>query len=186
MSAWLWPALFFASALCTQPFVAADPVTHVLVQMPLLALAGATLPVRPLPREVIGAAFVLALVTVAVWMLPRSVDAALTGWAGHVAKFLTLPLLFGLPLALSWNRLGPVLRGFVKAQCISMLLLLAFLYTHAPLRICNSYLVSDQQRLGLGFAVAAIALALAWIVPAFVAPGQDTTKGNRYDLRRYS
>ena len=161
----------FAFALGMQPFVGSDLVVHVLLQMPALVLAGAAFALnRAMPGHLVGALLILALVTGAIWMLPRSVDAALITQTGLVAKFVTLPLLCGAPLALSWPRIGPVLRGFLKAQTISMLLFLSFLYIHAPLRICNSYLIDDQQRLGQGFAYAAAVLALIWLVPVFARP----------------
>jgi hypothetical protein len=167
-----WLGLLAVGVACAaQPFVAGDPVVHVLVQMPALAAAGAVVGVRfHLPANWVGAVLILALTTGAIWMLPRSVDAALITWTGLVAKFITLPLFCGVPLGLSWPRIGPVLRGFLKAQAVSMLLLLGFLYTHAPLRICNSYLVDDQQRLGMGFVYVACALTVIWLVPVFTGP----------------
>lgn len=176
MTVWVGGFALMA-ALAAQPFVASDPVVHVLLQMPALVVAGAALALRlRLPGNLTGAALILALVTGAIWMLPRSVDAALITQGGLVAKFITLPLLCGVPLALSWSRIGPVLRGFLKAQAISMLLFLSFLYTHAPLRICNSYLVDDQQRLGMGFAYAAAALTLIWLIPVFAGPNVSLLK----------
>lgn len=168
---WAPAVLFFLVACAVQPFVAGDPVVHVLVQMPALVIAGALLGLRlTLPKTCAGAALILALTTAAIWMLPRSVDAALISWAGMAAKFLTLPLFCGAPLALSWPKIGPVLRGFLKGQALSMLLVLGFLYTHAPLRICKSYLVDDQLRLGVGFVYVACGLALIWLVPVFTGP----------------
>ncbi len=175
--------VFFASAALAQTWVADDPVIHVLVQMPLLAAAGYLLPHRfTLPHTAIGPVLLLALVTCVIWMLPRSVDAALseTGW--HLAKFVTLPLGFGLALSLTWPVIGPVLRGFIKAQVISMLLLLGFLYTHAPIRICNSYLVEDQHRLGVGFVTVALGLTLWWIIPAFLGKPITLLKDKPHDL----
>lgn len=173
-----------AVAYAVQPFVATDPVLHVLVQMPACVLVGALLPLgrASLPAHWTGPLLVLVLTTLLIWMLPRSVDAALLRWSGHFAKFLTLPLLLGLPLRLVWPQLGPVLRGFLKAQALSMLLLLGFVYTHAPLRLCNSYLVDDQQRLGVGFALAALGLALIWIAQAFARPSSPDVKGLNNDL----
>ena len=179
----LIPVVFFAMALIAQIWVAEDPVVHVLVQMPLLAAAGYLLPHRiSLPREAVGPVLILALVTVAIWMLPRSVDAALTYRSWHIAKFTTLPLGFGLALSLTWPVIGPVLRGFFKAQIISMLLLLGFLYTHAPIRICNSYLVDGQQRLGLGFVTVAVGLTLWWVIPAFLGHPNTPLKDKSHDF----
>ena len=178
------PGLAAAVTACgVQPFVASDPVLHVLVQMPACALIGALLPMRcaSVPLHWTGSLLVLALTTLLIWMLPRSVDTALLSWSGHFAKFLTLPLLLGVPLRLVWPHLGPVLRGFLKAQALSMLLVLGFLYTHAPLRLCNSYLLDDQQRLGHGFALAALGLALTWVAQAFTRPS-SSKKGLKHDL----
>lgn len=153
-----------------------DPVTHVLIQLPLLALAGAMLARtvvsqyrRPTSSWNAGGVpmLLLAIVTIAFWMLPRSIDAALVDDWVEFGKFITVPGLIGMPLLLGWRRAHPLLRGFLKAQALSMLGVMAFLYTHAPIRICNAYLVGDQERLGLGFLVAAIALAIIWTVPIF-------------------
>lgn len=175
-------------AVALQPQVAADPVVHVLLQMPALAVSGAFLPLagRSAPREWVGPLFILALTTAAFWMLPRSVDAALGDWASLALKYVSLPLGVGLPLALTWRRLGPVARGFIKAQTLSMLLFLAFLYTHAPVRICNLYLVDDQQRLGVGFAVAAIGLTFIWLTPIFFGSPSQGRKGPHHELHRIS
>ncbi len=86
----------------------------------------------------------------------------------ELAKFFSIPLLIGIPLAVFWEHAHPIVRGFLKANALSMLGVLAFLYIHAPIRICNNYLVSDQERLGWGFLFMAFALALIWVVPLFV------------------
>ena len=162
-------ALMLAALVLRAPLEAL-PLTHVLVQLPMLALAGAVLaPAVPLERGDWNrggwACLIVAGSGIAVWMLPRSIDAALSDPFWEVAKFVSLPLLIGLPLRLGWARAHPLLRGVLKAQTLSMLGVLAFLYTHAPVRLCNAYLVEDQQRLGLGFLALALALAVAWVAP---------------------
>lgn len=149
-----------------------DPVTHVLVQLPALALAG-FIPVQPCKiREQFWnrggwSLLFLAFFTVVFWMLPRSIDAALIYPEVELAKFVSIPLLIGVSLAIGWNKAHPILRSFIKAQTVSMLLLLSFLYTHAPMRICNSYLVTDQIRLGYGFLVLAVVVVFIWVFPLF-------------------
>ena len=76
-----------------------------------------------------------------------------------------MPLLIGSALRLGWPRAHPMLRGFLKAQALAMLGVLAFLYTHAPVRLCNAYLAEDQLRLGLAFLATAFALAVLWVAP---------------------
>lgn len=155
-------------AMLLRGLAAADPVIHVLVQLPLLGLAG-WVAVRALGLTTRYAltALIVALWGLAFWMLPRSIDAALARPLVDAAKFVSLPVLVGAPLALAWDRLHPVLRGFLKANALSMLGVLGYLYLHAPMRICNSYLVNDQERLGVGFLGLAVALAVLWSVPVF-------------------
>jgi hypothetical protein len=43
-----------------------------------------------------------------------------------------------------------------------MLAVLAWVYTVAPVRLCNSYLASDQKMLGTGMAVLVVVLAIRW------------------------
>lgn len=158
----------------------ADPVTHMLVQLPTLAWAGWLLAdaalshrrARPVSDFNAGgvAGLLMVLFGIAFWMLPRSIDGALTSPAMEAAKFLTVPLLIGAPLRCSWSRAHPLLRGFLMSNALSMLGVLAWLYTAAPIRVCNSYLVSDQQRLGVAFLVVALGLALAWGGRLFFAP----------------
>lgn len=155
--------------------------THMAVQLGLLAVAGwflgATLrrrfagPLRRIdPTGLCGLA--IGVIAALFWMLPRTLDDALTDLRFEVAKFLTVPTLVGLPLALSWPRLHPILRGFLKASLISKLAVLGWIYTAAPVRLCVSYFQSDQTLLGELFFCLAGALALAWSIPWFVAADQ--------------
>ncbi|MEH6631522.1 MAG: hypothetical protein V7776_11865 [Halopseudomonas aestusnigri] len=156
-------AVFMASAFVLSPYVISDPVLHVLVQIPLLLLSGGLLASRvTISKDIAYVFLIIALVTLIYWMLPRSIDAALSSPWHNAGKFVSLPLLAGAPLVLSWKHLHPVLRGFLKANAISMLGIFAFLYIHAPIRICNSYLITDQQNLGYGFFYVAISLSNYW------------------------
>jgi hypothetical protein len=101
----------------------------------------------------------LAVLTLLFWMLPRSLDAALDHSIMEVAKFITLPLLTGLPLYHSWAGLSLIGRGIVWSNFIAMLFVLAWLYLAAPLRICNNYLLNAQEALGwylFGAGIAAV------------------------------
>lgn len=181
MIQYLAPIAFLGLAIGVQSQVGSDPVIHVLVQIPALAAAGYTLPVTArMPQIAVAPALILALVTGIIWMLPRSIDAALIDPFWSIAKFITLPLFLGLPLALAWGQMGPILKGFLKAQSISMLLFLAFLYTHSPVRLCNSYLEEDQIRLGLGFAYVALGLIVVWIAPVFVGTSETHEKDGKH------
>jgi hypothetical protein len=90
-----------------------------------------------------------------------------------LGTFVSLPFLVGLPLAAGWARAHPLTRAVIKAQSVSMLAVMAFLYTHAPMRLCNAYPVEDQYRLGIGFL--ALAFAAAWTTPLLFATRQQAS-----------
>lgn len=159
---------------------------QMLVQLLLLAgvgyLLGLALPARvaaPLAdwnhRGVTG--FVLASLASAYWMVPRLLDASVTEPVIAAAKFLSVPLLVGLPLAQSWPRSSFVVRGVFILELIATLFRLGWLYLASPVRLCNNYLIDDQQRLGqILIAVGAILLlGIAWKL-----------LWGRFDLTRYA
>lgn len=156
-------------------------IGHMLVQIPLLAAAGvlgafalpphikhqlATYNVYGLPLTL------LAGFASTYWMLPRALDAALVDPWMEVVKFASLPLLVGLPLAVSWRALGTIGRGFVLANFISMLAVIGWLYIVAPIRVCNNYLINQQTVAGWMLVAITGLLFLAWTAPAFIARDQ--------------
>lgn len=154
--------------------------SHMLVQMPLLVIIG-IIACRLLPAQwqnsvaiSLGGAWpsvIVAMFASSYWMLPRALDAALTDPLAEVAKFLTLPLLVGFPLALAWRRLTLIGRGFVWTNFFSMLAVLGWLYIVAPVRVCNSYLVNDQENAGWYMVIGAILLFLWWLGALLVGGG---------------
>lgn len=162
--------------------LALPPIRHVLeatmtlqmlVQIPLLAFAGWQFAAWP-PRRVGDAlaawnrsgiaGLVLASLTTMVWMLPRALDAALESPWVEIAKFLSVPLLIGAPMAISWPRAGFVVRGVLLVEVVATMYRLGWLYMASPVRLCSNYLLGDQQLLGkimLAIGVA-ISLLLAW------------------------
>jgi len=184
----LFSVLIISLCWIFRDFLERSPVTHMLFQLPLLAWAGYLIvPKGALATSSMNqggwAALLVVLFTTAIWMLPRSIDAAVTSPTIDLIKFITIPIGFGAALAIGWPNAHPILRGFIKAQTLSMLLVLAFLYTHSPVRICNAYLVNDQERLGYGFLIAAILLAIIWVFPLFFAENSNRSNTNTFPLR---
>jgi len=173
-------SLIFTFCVLSKGALEKLPLTHILVQLPLLICFGYLLVEEN--SQKIGewyidgkwnrggyASLLIAIFTIAFWMLPRSIDGAISSGYMELLKFLTVPLLIGVPLKLGWHRAHPILKGFLKAQAISMLGVAAFIYIHAPIRICNSYLENAQQDLGYGFLFTAIALSVVWSAPLFLS-----------------
>lgn len=164
----LWLALMAPAARAP---LEADMALHMLAQLPLLALAGglmgAGVPDRARawlnPWNQGGVSgLLLASITMAAWMLPVALDAALERPVVAAAKFLSLPLLLGLPCALSWPRAGFIVRGLFLVELIATLFRTAWLYLASPARLCASYRLDEQQIAGQGLlAAGALVLILA-------------------------
>jgi len=192
-------SLIFTFCILSRGALEKLPLTHILIQLSLLICVGYLL-VEEKSKKIGegnkindwnkggGASLLIAIFTIAYWMLPRSIDAAISSGTMELLKFLTVPLLIGVPLKLGWGRAHPILKGFLKAQAISMLGVAAFIYIHAPIRICNSYLENAQQDLGYGFLYTAIALSIIWSAPLFLSQKikkrtVQSFKGLAYDDR---
>lgn len=172
--AWLGASLWAVLALPpVRAWLEASMTLQMLVQMPLLALAGwwlaAALPAgwrrvltRWNHRGING--FLLASLTGMLWMVPRMLDAALEHPEVELAKFITIPALVGSALALSWLHAGFVLRAVVLLEAIATAFRLGWLYLASPMRLCSSYLLDDQQRLGQALLLLGVALCvlIAW------------------------
>ena len=163
-------------------------IGHMLIQIPLLALAGGLVARGAsggrgavLDRFNAGGipGLLVAVFAVIAWMLPRMLDAALRSALVEAAKFITVPLLVGMPLALSWPLLPPVARGFVWANLISHTAVLGWLYSVAPNRLCARYLFDQQTTLGMALLIMAIVLLLGWGGFAIVGAPR-TARSTRY------
>lgn len=145
---------------------------HMLVQYPVLMLAGALLAavVPPGTRRRLAAwntlgisglmafAFVLAVL-----MIPRLLDMALIDARVEAVKAAAL-LFAGAVLTPSWRAAGLVVQGFFLGNVLPMTVIVGTLYQDAPLRLCNAYRLDDQQQLGLVLVWAAALVALAWLI----------------------
>jgi hypothetical protein len=108
---------------------------QMLVQIPLLVAAGWLL-ARAFPAHVLVrverwnhrgiAGLVLATAAATFWMLPRSLDAATSHPLMVAAKYLSVPLLIGLPFAVSWPRMGFVVKGVFLVEFVATLFRLGF------------------------------------------------------------
>jgi hypothetical protein len=108
------------------------------------------------------------------WMLPRALDGAVADPLIDASKFLSLPLLAGLPLGLSWRRMPPLGRAFVWANFIPKLAAIGSLYLMAPNRLCAYYRLDQQALAGWMLIVIAAVLAALWFIAAFVGWPRQT------------
>jgi hypothetical protein len=165
---WLWPVRITLES---------DMALHMTVQVPLLIGIGlllASLVRSHEPRWLADAdwlgipGMVLVVFATSFWMLPRALDSAIADRSIDAAKFLSLPLLVGLPLGLSWNRMPPLGRAFIWANFIPKVGAIGALYLAAPTRLCAYYRLDQQAAAGWTLIGIAILLATLWFVAAFV------------------
>ena len=157
---WRLPAALALAGLLALPgmrhFLEASMTRHMLVQFPLLALAGFCL-AGALPQSFVArldrwngygisglSATALAL---GLLMIPRLLDLALVDGRVELAKWLAL-LLSGAALRLSWRPAGLLVQGFFLGNVLPMTAVVGYLFESSPVRVCNAYLLDDQERLG--------------------------------------
>jgi hypothetical protein len=114
----------------------------------------------------------LFVIIVVYWTLPRSMDEALTIPSMEVFKFISLPLLAGIPLRDSWKKLKQFVKNIVFYLFIIMFFGMGWLYIDSPVQLCNNYLIIEQITLGWGFLTTAICMVIYLLYTAFIDPNQ--------------
>ena len=145
---------------------------QMLVQYPALLAAGALL-LGPVPRrwqqglqrcnELGVAGLLLCALTMAVLMVPRVLDLALLDWRVEGLKVLALTC-SGAALRLSWPLAGTVVQAFFLGNVLPMMAVVGTLYQESTIRLCNAYLLNDQQTLGTALVWAAAAVFAWWLL----------------------
>ena len=139
--------------------LASSMALHMLVQIPLLVIAGCFLnPKRIFNKNTQSIYFYLGcwlwiLFTSMFWMLPISLDKALLNYYWDIFKILTL-LISGYLLMKALS--GPkILSLFFIGSMVMMLFFIGYYYQDTDLRLCNSYLLESQKATGNGLMVLA-------------------------------
>jgi hypothetical protein len=139
---------------------------HMLLQFPVLVLAGMLLAGQVTPRwrarvaqcnayGITGLAFVA--IAAALAMVPRLLDLALVDMRVEIAKCVVL-VLCGMALRLSWRPAGIVVQFFFLGNVLPMMAIAGSLYIETPQRLCNAYRLDEQIWVGQGLTWLAAAL----------------------------
>ena len=135
---------------------------HMLVQMPLLILAGYLIHTRPQHSSykltTSAAQWLWIYLTSMFWMLPISLDKALIYPAWDVFKIVSL-LITGAVLKLVFQSYR-LLALFFIGSMVMMLFFVGFNYQQSDVRLCNAYLIESQQLTGTGLIIVASSLLL--------------------------
>jgi hypothetical protein len=160
-------------------FMELHMVIHMHMQMPGLVIAGFLMARFFLTRfpgffekwnhnGVPG--ILLFIIVMGYWMLPRSMDEALTLQLVELFKFISLPFLAGFGLRDSWKKLKPIGKNSIIIGYTILFLALGWLYIWSPEQLCNNYLVIEQIALGWGFLTTAIAMVIYLAYNFFIDP----------------
>ncbi|MGO4888448.1 hypothetical protein ACJ2A9_11865 [Anaerobacillus sp. MEB173] len=162
-------------------FMESIMVIHMHMQMPMLVIAG--LLMAPFFQKRFpqffekwnGTGFpglLLFIIIMGYWLLPRTMDEALTLTSVEVFKFISLPFLAGVPLRDSWKKISKFGKNILIAIFTVIFLGMGFLYIYAPFQLCNNYLMIEQLTLGWGFLLTAIGMIIYLLYVAFVDPSE--------------
>jgi len=157
---------------------------HMDMQMPLLAGAGMLMTPflqRKLPRffakwnrdGVPG--ILLALIVIGYWLIPRAMDDALMSVPVEMFKFISWPLLVGVPLMDGWKKLPNAWENITFITLSVVYVIMAFIYLLAPEQLCNNYLIVEQRTLGWSFLFIALCIALYFILSLFYEDTSNET-----------
>ena len=170
-AAWLLALLGTSLSLpWLRPLIEQSMVWHMLVQMPLLVLAGvcaaAAWPVA-LGRWWAGVnrygltGLMLAQCTTAYWMIPALVDRAVVLPGADAAKIISL-WLAGLALRQGCVQAPLAVQLFFIGYSLPMMASLGVYLASTDLRLCNAYSLQSQLRAGWGLVALALVLGAAW------------------------
>lgn len=155
---------------------------HMLVQIPLLVLAGVFAEQAwrawrsQLPgggRAVVARGWsyneygvpglLFASLVGACWMLPRALDDALLVWQVAAFKYIGL-FVVGVIVRASVRRSNTVIKLFFLGNFCWMSAIVGMIYLDQPVRLCNAYLQNDQEWAGRGLIALAIILPSTWLL----------------------
>lgn len=167
LTRWSGPALLGLLLAARAP-LEATMLRHMLMQLPLLVVCGTLLrPWLSLPAGLARwdmqglATFTAAAFALSYWMIPRALEQALDEPAASGAKFASL-LLLGAALPGALRRAHVVVQLFFVANSCAMMAIAGMLYRELPQRLCNAYLIDDQDRTGSALVGLALVLGVAW------------------------
>ncbi|MDQ0254808.1 hypothetical protein J2S74_002187 [Evansella vedderi] len=102
------------------------------------------------------------------WMIPRTMDEALTMQSVQLFKFISLPFFAGVPLRDSWPKLSLRGKNILITGFTLMFIGMGLLYVLSPEQLCNNYLLVEQITLGWGFITMAICMVIYLAYKTFI------------------
>ncbi len=160
--------------LLFRSWLEADMARHMLVEFPLLLVAGLAT-AKALPERTVAlilrsnqlglAGFTFVSLTAAYWMIPAALDQALSSGPAAAAKYASF-LAAGMLLPVSFQAAPLAMQAFFVGNWVWMTATVGLLYQSTPQQLCVNYLIGTQLSTGEGLVAAAVAIAVLWCVYA--------------------
>jgi hypothetical protein len=160
--------------LLFRSWLEADMARHMLVEFPLLLVAGLAT-AKALPERTVTlimrsnqlglAGFIFVSLTAAYWMIPVALDQALSSGPAAAAKYASF-LAAGMLLPVSFQAAPLAMQAFFVGNWVWMTATVGLLYQSTPQQLCVNYLIGTQLSTGEGLVAAAVAIAVLWCVYA--------------------
>jgi len=161
-----------------------DMARHMVIEFPLLLLAGAAIG-RAL-EDRFGAqiaccnqmglvGFAFASITLAYWMIPAALDLAVLDERVAVGKYISL-VVSGALLWSSFAAAPLAVQAFFVGNFACMTATVGLIYQSAPQQLCLNYRADTQAAAGEGLVGIAVIAACMWcasVAPAFLESGAD-------------
>ncbi|NYT62753.1 hypothetical protein H0A66_10555 [Alcaligenaceae bacterium] len=186
VSPWLYGAVsicLLLLALVFKAWMTRSMSLHMLVHIPLILMAGAFAAMAwlagrrrsmSLRRSILVvqyrkynahglAGLLFVTLMMAYWMIPKSLDQVLVSGLADSLKFLGL-FVAGMVLFDSLGRADKVIKLFFLGNFSWMTAIVGLLYQDNPTRLCNFYLLNDQEIAGKGLVVLAVVLPAVWLL----------------------
>jgi len=171
-------------------FLALPPVIHLAesimsihmhMQMPLIGVAGMLM--TPWLQKLFPNFFkkwnengipgvLLILIVILYWLIPRTMDDALSSSSVEVFKFISWAFLVGVPLRDSWPKLTKLWKNLLFTLLSVAYLAMSGLYIFSPDQLCNNYAIVEQRTLGWGFLFIAFCILLYMVQSFFIDESQ--------------
>lgn len=169
-------------ALVFKPWLTSSMALHMLVHIPLILIAGAFAAMAWLGggrRSMLSqhssllleyrkynahglAGLLFVTLMMAYWMIPKSLDQVLVSAMANSLKFVGL-FVAGMVLFDSLGRADKVVKLFFLGNFSWMTAIVGLLYQDNPTRLCNFYLLGDQEMAGRGLVILAVVLPAVWL-----------------------
>lgn len=169
-------------ALVFKAWLTGTMALHMLVHIPLILVAGALAAMAGLAarrRSMVSRhsrvlseyrkynahglpGLLFVTLVMAYWMIPKSLDQVLVSGPADCLKFVGL-FVAGMVLLDSLGRADKVIKLFFLGNFSWMTAIVGLLYQDNPARLCNFYLLGDQELAGRGLVVVAVVLPAVWL-----------------------